>query len=163
MFHCQYMNPINDKSKSSITVHLSQVSLYDNDKELLYFDVMENEDFDAEIPIYVKKARAALKMTQDQLADALGCTKSNISGWENGRHVPTYKQLRTLSKLSGVPLPHDEANDFIDILGLRVKDLDVDQVEIIKATAKVPKEDRPQVRKIVGTFTETDGEKKINE
>lgn len=156
------MNTINDKSKSSITVHISQVSLYDNKKDLLYFGVMENEDFDAEIPTYVKKARAALKMTQDQLADALGCTKSNISGWENGRHVPTYKQLRTLSKLSGVPLPHDEANDFIEILGLRIKELDVDQIEIIKATTKVPKENRGQVRKIVGTFTDS-GEKKINE
>lgn len=158
------MNMINDAStKSSITVHISQVPLYDKKRNLLYFCEMENDDFDAELPSYIKKARSALRMTQDQLAEALGCTKSNISGWENGRHVPTYKQLRTLSKLSGVPLPHDEANDFIEILGLRVKDLDVDQVEIIKATTKVPKEDRPQVRKIVGTFTETDCEKKINE
>lgn len=116
---------------------------------------MEEDNFDADIPAYIKKARTAMKMTQEQLADVLGCTKSNISGWELGRHTPTYKQLCIIAKRSGLPLPHDRANEFIEILGdIELKNLDVDQVEIIKTTARINKEKRPQLRKIVGTFNE---------
>lgn len=155
----------NTCAKYSHTVHEGQAVLYDKNIDLLYFVNMENDDFDSELPAYIKKARAALGWTQDQLADALGCTKSNISGWENGRHIPTYKQLRIISKLSLVPLPHDQANDFIEILGgIKANELDVDQIEIIRSAAKVPKESRQQVRKIVRTFTEseTEKDKKVN-
>ena len=59
-------------------------------------------------------------------------------------------------------MPHDQANEFMATFGINIEELDVDQIEIIKATTKVPKENRGQVRKIVGTFTDS-GEKKINE
>lgn len=146
--------PQNISSKCSIAVPTSQALLYDRTRLLLYFHQMEEDDFDADIPAYIKTARTAMKMTQEQLADVLGCTKSNISGWENGRHVPTYKQLCTIAKLSGHPLPHDRANEFIEILGTELKNLDVDQIEIIRTTARINKEKRPQLRKIVGTFNE---------
>lgn len=118
------------------------------------------EDLEIDIPKFVKTARTKLGMTQLELADFMGCTKGNINSWEKGRHEPSYSQIIKLSRKSGVPMPHDQSNEFMRTFEINIEELDVDQIEIIKATTKVPKESRPQVRKIVGTFTDP-GEKKI--
>ena len=91
--------------KSSITVPKSQASLYDRGEVLLYFDDMKNTEHENPIPGYIKKARLAMQMTQDQFAAEFNCTKSNVSGWEKGRHEPPYRILRAIAKISGVPLP----------------------------------------------------------
>lgn len=57
---------------------------------------------------WVRAARANAKLTQQQLADALGCTKANVSAWENGRHEPSYVQMTSISALSNTPLPYDK-------------------------------------------------------
>jgi len=56
---------------------------------------------------FVKSARLSIGITQDELALKLGCTKANVSAWENDRHVPSYKQLCRLSAMSGMPLPNN--------------------------------------------------------
>ncbi|MCG9052374.1 XRE family transcriptional regulator [Laribacter hongkongensis] len=57
---------------------------------------------------WVRIARANAKLTQQQLADVLGCTKANVSAWENGRHEPSYMQMMSISALSNTPLPYDK-------------------------------------------------------
>jgi len=38
----------------------------------------------------VKAARAQLFITQDQLAQELGCTKTTVNRWENGKKPPSF-------------------------------------------------------------------------
>lgn len=59
----------------------------------------------SDIAIFAREARSSLCVTQDQLAEILGCTKGNVSAWENGRHEPAYQMLLKLSRMSGVALP----------------------------------------------------------
>ncbi len=43
-------------------------------------------------------------MTQDQLAEALGVTRGNVSGWENSRHEPSLSQIVKIAALCGADL-----------------------------------------------------------
>jgi phage repressor protein C with HTH and peptisase S24 domain len=61
-----------------------------------------------DLPAWVRTARNNKKLTQEELGDALGVTKSNVSAWENGRHEPSYTQLRQIAALSGMALPNDD-------------------------------------------------------
>ena len=57
-----------------------------------------------ELKEWVKAARAHKGLTQGQLGDELGLTKGNISGWENGRHEPSYAQLLKIEQITGYAL-----------------------------------------------------------
>lgn len=138
--------------KFSIAVPISQVSLYDKSNFLLYFCNMENDDFDKAIPGYIKTARLAMKMSQDQLAEVFDCTKSNVSGWEKGRHIPSYKILCTIAKMSGIPLPHDKAVEVLGTYGIDVKNLNLGKADLIKTALEIPAENDDQARKILITF-----------
>lgn len=65
---------------------------------------------DTKISGFIKSARIALGKTQEEFAELFGCTKSNVSGWEKGRHEPTYRLLCEISDKSGIPLPHKQTN-----------------------------------------------------
>ncbi|MFT3720396.1 helix-turn-helix transcriptional regulator [Pseudorhodoferax sp.] len=54
---------------------------------------------------WVRSARQHAGLTQAQLGEALNVTKGNVSGWENGRHNPSYEQIRAIAQRTGVPLP----------------------------------------------------------
>lgn len=56
---------------------------------------------------WVKAARLHGRLTQDQLGDKLGFTKGNVSGWEVGRHEPSYGTLIKIIEVTGfsTPLP----------------------------------------------------------
>lgn len=56
---------------------------------------------------YIKEARLSAKLTQDQLAEELGMTKGNVSGWENDKHHPSPQQLATVARITGKPLPKE--------------------------------------------------------
>jgi transcriptional regulator with XRE-family HTH domain len=58
-----------------------------------------------ELKDWIRVARKAAKLTQEQLGERLGMTKGNVSAWENGRHEPSYAQLQQISEISGMPLP----------------------------------------------------------
>ncbi len=64
----------------------------------LYHDKME-------IKVWVKTARTSAELTQEQLGDMLGLTKGNVSGWENGRHEPSWSQMLRISDITNYPLP----------------------------------------------------------
>ncbi len=146
----------NIKQKYSDAVLISQVFLYDKCQGLLYFCLMDKQNIDNDVPIFIKCARSRMKITQDVFAEKFGCTKANVSAWENGLHEPSYKQLRRISDESGVPLPSDKIGLLMDRLGITVDQLDVDQIDILATSLSVPKESRPQVKKVIGTFKETD-------
>jgi SOS-response transcriptional repressor LexA len=54
---------------------------------------------------WVRKARNHAQITQEQLGEALGVTKANVSGWENGLHKPSYEQVLKISEVTGEPQP----------------------------------------------------------
>lgn len=66
---------------------------------------MDKNDDDLDIASFVKRARAAMNLTQEEFANVFGRTKANISGWELGRHEPSYRTICKISKKSGLPLP----------------------------------------------------------
>lgn len=62
---------------------------------------------------WVRAARKAKGWTQQQLGDELGLTKANISGWENGRHLPSFAQILKISELTGHAIPGDPASGLV--------------------------------------------------
>lgn len=64
-----------------------------------------------DLPAWVRTARNHRKLTQEQLGEALGVTKSNVSAWENGRHEPSFAQLKVIAELTGVPLPMNDVGN----------------------------------------------------
>ena len=49
----------------------------------------------------LKAARKAAGMTQQQLADALGCRAKDISRWESGLHEPGALTLKKMAQFLG--------------------------------------------------------------
>lgn len=56
---------------------------------------------------WVRAARNHANLTQDGLAAKMEMSKGNVSGWENGRHKPSFEQMKRISALTGFPLPLD--------------------------------------------------------
>lgn len=56
---------------------------------------------------WVRAARNHANLTQDGLAAKMEMSKGNVSGWENGRHKPSFAQMKRISALTGFPLPLD--------------------------------------------------------
>lgn len=54
---------------------------------------------------WVRAARKHAQLTQDGLAEKLEMSKGNVSGWENGRHKPSFEQMKRIAALTGYPLP----------------------------------------------------------
>ena len=52
----------------------------------------------------IKDARKAAGLTQQQLAERVGCNQSVISRLEHGRREVSVSFLRTIAKALGVPL-----------------------------------------------------------
>ncbi|MFM0630738.1 helix-turn-helix domain-containing protein [Paraburkholderia xenovorans] len=63
-----------------------------------------------ELKDWIRAARKAAGLTQEQLGERLGLTKGNVSAWENARHEPSYAQLQQIADLSGMGLPNVEHN-----------------------------------------------------
>lgn len=57
---------------------------------------------------WIRSARKASGLTQEQLGERLGVTKGNVSAWENARHEPSFAQLQQISEISGMALPDAE-------------------------------------------------------
>lgn len=56
---------------------------------------------------WIKNARKAAGLTQEQFGDTLNRTKGNVSSWEKGAHEPSWSLMLKISDLSGEPLPID--------------------------------------------------------
>lgn len=51
---------------------------------------------------FIAKHRKLRGLTMEELAEAAGTTKSNVSYWESGRWLPKAKQLQPLAEALGV-------------------------------------------------------------
>lgn len=61
----------------------------------------------------IKEARKAKKMTQQQLADAIGVAKSSISKWEKDIHEPDIVQALKFAKVLEKPIEFFVPDDFV--------------------------------------------------
>lgn len=57
-----------------------------------------------DIKISLAAARVNAKLTQEELAEKLGVSKSTVNGWEKGKSEPKLSQLQAISALSGIPM-----------------------------------------------------------
>lgn len=57
-----------------------------------------------DIHISLESARVNAKLTQGELAEKLGVSKTTVWNWENGNGEPSLSQLRIISDLSGIPM-----------------------------------------------------------
>ena len=49
----------------------------------------------------LSKARMAAKLSMDEVAEDLGCNKSSVSRWEQGKLQPSEKRIRRMVDLYG--------------------------------------------------------------
>src|SRR5690606_36048064 len=82
--------PVTNNSKYRNSIYTSQDILDPSCKVSLYHEQME-------INKWVKTARTHAKLTQEKLAEILEVTKGNVSAWENGRHEPSWTQMKKIS------------------------------------------------------------------
>lgn len=76
-----------------------------------------------DIGFKIKNARIAAKLTQEQVADALGVSRQTISNWENGKTYPDIVSVIKMSDLYAISLDHllkekeeTPMSDYIDYL-----------------------------------------------
>jgi phage repressor protein C with HTH and peptisase S24 domain/transcriptional regulator with XRE-family HTH domain len=93
--------------KYRAAIHAGQEQLDPRGIGFLYSSGMDKKqpNPNSEIAKFVRDARAAMGLTQQEFADRFSCTKGNVSAWENGRHEPAYALLDVMANASGVPLP----------------------------------------------------------
>ena len=71
--------------------------------------------------VHLKQLRTAKNLTQNQVADYVGVSRSVISAYENDMRYPSYEVLIRLSLLFGVSTDYllgVEGRRYIDITGL---------------------------------------------
>lgn len=54
--------------------------------------------------ISLEAVRVNSKMTQKEWAEMLGVSNATVVNWEKGKTEPSLSQLKTMSKLSGIPM-----------------------------------------------------------
>lgn len=75
---------------------MSQDNIYQESKDHLY-------NLSMEMRLWIRAARQYAKLTQEQLGEALGVTKGNISAWENGHHDASLEQLNKVAEITKYP------------------------------------------------------------
>jgi DNA-binding transcriptional regulator YiaG len=62
------------------------------------------EKNEQKIAVAIQKNRQKLKLTQKQLAEAVGTTEQHVQKWEYGERTPGAKYALKLSKALGIPV-----------------------------------------------------------
>lgn len=57
-----------------------------------------------ELKDWIKAARTHAGLTQEDFGSQLNLSKANISGWENGRHEPSFRQVVMVAGLTNFPV-----------------------------------------------------------
>lgn len=107
-------------------------------------DLNYKRRMDEKPPHYLREWRKRKGLTQEQLADALGTSKSQISELERYNLQLSPKWLRRLAPILGVQMGY--------ILDHHPDDLDNDIIDI---WARIPEADRKQAARILSTFAKT--------
>lgn len=97
-------------------------------------------------PHYLREWRHKCEMTQEELAEAVGTSKSQISELERYNLQLSPKWLRRLSPVLGVQQGW--------ILDYNPEDLNAD---IIDTWNQIPEEDRPQAARVLRSFVRRTG------
>lgn len=61
------------------------------------------------VRILIQRARQRKRMTQQELADALGVSKSTVAHWETGKHFPL-QNAGAIEELLEITIPAPEAD-----------------------------------------------------
>lgn len=56
--------------------------------------------------ISITAARVNSNLNQREFAEKIGVSLSTVTNWEKGKTEPDVSQLRTISKLSGIPMDY---------------------------------------------------------
>jgi DNA-binding XRE family transcriptional regulator len=64
--------------------------------------------------ISLEAVRVNAKMTQKEWAEMLGVSNATVVNWEKGKTEPSLSQLKTMSKLSGIPMDFIFVSDASD-------------------------------------------------
>lgn len=97
-------------------------------------------------PHYLREWRSFRRMTQQELADAIGTSKSAISDLERGVLQLSPKWLNRLAPVLKTQPGH--------ILDHDPEELDNDIIDI---WSRIPERDKEQARRVLRSFTGTDG------
>ncbi len=79
-----------------------------------------------EIGNQIKKYRAELKLSQEELADKIFVTRQTISNWENEKNYPDIKSLVMLSSLFGISLDNLVKGD-LEEMKEQIKETDIQE------------------------------------
>lgn len=95
---------------------------------------MRNE-INIQMGLQIKKAREEAHLTQEQLAELLGCTPQYISLMENGRYTISIKMLRVLcSSLNissdSILFPGSDRH-CLDIISYKCRDISDEQYRLL--------------------------------
>lgn len=91
-------------------------------------------------------------LSQDKFGELFGCTKSNISCWETGKHLPTYGQLCEVSIKSGIPLPDDNLYKIANMINIDVASLTKEKIELIKLAVSVDNNSVEQAKRMLSAL-----------
>lgn len=97
----------------SLTNSPSRESIEDYDANVDYQGCMELNQ-------RIYKARTEARLTQDQLADAVGKTRGAVSQWESGEVRPRHSTLKAIANVTGKPLEWLESGVGKAAIGLLV-------------------------------------------
>lgn len=115
------------------------MGLNDPVRELAYFPDMEERP-----PHYLREWRKKSRMTQQELADAIGTTKSVISDLERGNLQLSPKWLRRFA-----PVLKTQPGFILD------KDPDSLDSDVFDIWARIAPEDRAQATRVLESFVKT--------
>lgn len=113
---------------------------------------MNKDDLLIDFGQRLREARIKKGMTQQELADLIGTSKSVISGYENGKNDPARSVLLKLSKNLDVSLnylmgweedtmePEDETSEKVKVLAREAGDLSDVQIDLLRSMIQQFKE-----------------------
>jgi len=117
--------------------------------------------------------------TKTEVARHFGIKPPSLYGWINRGAIAKDKLPELFSYFSDVAGPEhwgltennpfsfdnekSEDDDLLNFLGIKKSSLDFDQIEIIRAVMSVKKEDRPDLKKIVKKYVDSDKKRRDKE
>ena len=80
-----------------------------------------------ELNTQIRKYRAGMKLSQEELAEKVYVTRQTISNWENGKSYPDIHSLLLLSSLFNVSLDQLIKGD-IEIMKEEIKEVEINKL-----------------------------------
>lgn len=78
---------------------------------------------------WIRETRTAAGLSQEQLGEAVARGKANVSGWETGKHEPSYSIILAIYEVTGAKIP-PPGLDLPNRLSIGVRAIGGDELEI---------------------------------